>query len=145
MVFVVVWLICAVIGALIGQPKGRAGAGFVLGLVLGLIGVAITIFLPAAAPSGPDTGQSAVVAGNTRRCPWCAEPIQMSARVCKHCGRDAAVDGWDGPPAGTPEGWLPDPSRRYPDRWWDGNEWTQWTRDRPGGTRYEDRPYTSTQ
>ncbi len=23
-----------------------------------------------------------------RPCPWCAEPILIAARVCKHCGRD---------------------------------------------------------
>ena len=44
------------------------------------------------------------------------------------------------PDAGTPEGWLRDPSGRHPDRWWDGQRWTQWVRDREGGTRLEDRP-----
>jgi hypothetical protein len=39
-----------------------------------------------------------------------------------------------------PEGWLPDPSGRYPDRWWDGAQWTKWVRDKPGGTRSEDPP-----
>lgn len=23
-----------------------------------------------------------------RACPWCAEPILVAAKVCKHCGRD---------------------------------------------------------
>lgn len=44
------------------------------------------------------------------------------------------------PPPGTGEGWLTDPSGRYPDRWWDGTAWTQWVRDKPGGTRSEDPP-----
>jgi hypothetical protein len=39
-----------------------------------------------------------------------------------------------------PEGWLPDPSGRFPDRWWDGAQWTKWVRDMPGGTRSEDPP-----
>ena len=39
--FVVIWLICAVIGWAIGSSKGRAGAGLVLGLLLGIIGVII--------------------------------------------------------------------------------------------------------
>jgi len=25
-----------------------------------------------------------------RPCPWCAEPILVAARVCKHCGRDVS-------------------------------------------------------
>jgi hypothetical protein len=43
-------------------------------------------------------------------------------------------------PRGTPEGWLKDPSGRYPDRWWGGKQWTEWVRDKPGGTRSEDPP-----
>jgi hypothetical protein len=39
---------------------------------------------------------------------------------------------------GTEEGWYPDPSGRYPDRWWDGNAWADYTRDKPGGTRFDD-------
>jgi hypothetical protein len=40
--------------------------------------------------------------------------------------------------AGIPEGWYHDPLGRHPDRWWDGATWTQWVRDKPGGTRSED-------
>ena len=43
-------------------------------------------------------------------------------------------------PADLDEGWKPDPSRRFPDRYWDGSTWTRWTRDKPGGTRFEDAP-----
>lgn len=42
---------------------------------------------------------------------------------------------------GTEEGWYPDPSGRYPDRWWDGKQWSDYTRDKPGdqgGQRFED-------
>jgi hypothetical protein len=42
---------------------------------------------------------------------------------------------------GPKEDWYPDPSGRYPDRWFDGANWTQWVRDKPGGTRFEDPPY----
>lgn len=45
-------------------------------------------------------------------------------------------------PDGSPdEGWLPDPSKRHPDRYWDGSRWTHWVRDQEGGTRSEDDPY----
>jgi Protein of unknown function (DUF2510) len=76
----------------------------------------------------------------TRPCPYCAEQIQPAARVCRFCGRD--VDPVSAPaPA---EGWYPDPSGRHPDRWWNGAAWTQWVRDRPGGTRSDDpQPWTS--
>ena len=43
---VVIWIICALVGAVVGQSKGRGDAGFVLGLLLGLIGVLITALLP---------------------------------------------------------------------------------------------------
>lgn len=138
-------LICGVIGALIGQGKDRAVEGLLLGLFLGLIGVAITIFLSSATPetpARPAARQPTSPEATMRRCPWCIEPIQIAARVCKHCRQDVAISGWDVPPTGTPKGWFPDPSRRYPDRWWNGHEWTRWTRDRPGGTRFEDQPYT---
>lgn len=26
--------------------------------------------------------------GNTRACPWCAERIQVAAKICRFCGRD---------------------------------------------------------
>ena len=43
--FVVIWVVCGLLGAVIGQSKGRAGAGLALGLLLGLIGVLITALL----------------------------------------------------------------------------------------------------
>src|SRR5262249_48231469 len=42
--------------------------------------------------------------------------------------------------SGVPEQWLPDPSGRHPDRWWNGSEWTMWVRDKEGGTRDRDEP-----
>jgi Short C-terminal domain len=43
-------------------------------------------------------------------------------------------------PEDVTEGWQNDPSGRFPDRYWDGTAWTQWVRDKPGGTRFEDDP-----
>lgn len=28
-----------------------------------------------------------------KACPYCAEPIRVEARVCKHCGRNLAAKG----------------------------------------------------
>lgn len=77
-----------------------------------------------------------------RPCPWCAEPIQPAAKVCKHCGREVepVASALEMPTPGTAQNWLPDPSGRFPDRFWDGAAWTKWVRDKPGGTRSEDPP-----
>ena len=49
------------------------------------------------------------------------------------------------PPPNTYASWIADPSGRHPDRWWDGLQWTQWVRDKEGGTRSEDPPVPSTE
>lgn len=36
------------------------------------------------------------------------------------------------------EKWYPDPTGRYPDRWWDGSKWSRYVRDQLGGTKSED-------
>lgn len=120
-VVLVVWLICGLLGALIGSSKGRTGAGLILGGLLGIIGLIIVAVMK-------PTPEKAGIPVGGRKCQWCAEPIQMEAVVCKHCGRDVGAAG----------AWLQDPSERYPDRWWDGTQWTPWIRDKPGGTRGED-------
>lgn len=47
MTFLVIWLICAIVGGLIGNGKGRKVEGVVLGGLLGLIGILIIVLLPA--------------------------------------------------------------------------------------------------
>jgi hypothetical protein len=44
MVFLVIWIICAVIGWMIGSSKGRPKFGFTIGLLLGVLGVIIVAF-----------------------------------------------------------------------------------------------------
>jgi hypothetical protein len=149
-ILIVLWVLCAFIGMAIGSSKGRAGTGFILGLVLGLIGIVIIAVMsptPEVAAQQQLAVNSAVqrlgpAGGYTRPCPHCAEQIQPAAKVCRFCGRDVEpVPATLAPPApGTPEGWQPDPSGRHPDRYWDGNAWTIWVRDKPGGTRSEDPP-----
>ena len=111
----------------IGASKGRGFEGFLCGLLLSWVGVLIILLVK---PTAHAEGR--------RPCPYCSEMVLPTASVCPHCQRDIAP--LDAPPAGTGEGWLPDPSGRYPDRWWDGSTWTQWVRDAPGGTRSEDPP-----
>ena len=51
---VIIWVICATVGALIAQWKNRNRfEGFALGLVLGLIGIVIESLLPTELPSAP--------------------------------------------------------------------------------------------
>lgn len=82
-----------------------------------------------------------------RQCPHCAETIKSEAKVCRFCGHDVEPLGLTRAPEPLPqpedtgEAWKPDPSGRYPDRYFDGKQWTQWTRDKPGGTRFEDQPW----
>lgn len=143
-----VWLVCGFVGALVGSSKGKAGAGAVLGFLLGVIGlIIIAVMKPSPefeakkAQQAGGFAPSLGVPGTLRRCPSCAEDIQASANVCKHCGRDVTPVQFAPPPNGTAaQVWLADPSGRHPLRWWDGSQWTQWVGDKPGGTQSEDPP-----
>ncbi|HKY33352.1 MAG TPA: hypothetical protein VJV23_12505 [Candidatus Polarisedimenticolia bacterium] len=46
-----------------------------------------TLQARAGAP-GAQGASSAGPVGDTRACPWCAEPIKKAARVCRYCGRE---------------------------------------------------------
>ena len=96
-VFVIVWVVCALVGWAIGNSKGRGTAGFFLGLLLGVIGlIIIAVMRPtpeyaaqranaiarAPAVEPPQSSQA------LRACPWCAEPIQPAAKICRYCQRD---------------------------------------------------------
>ena len=139
------------VGLLIGQRKGRAGTGLLLGMFLGVIGWLIVAALKpidtkhSISSSRTTVRRPAAVANEDERrvrCPLCAEKILPEAVVCKHCGREIPPATLPSPPPGTPGGWLSDPSTRHPDRWWNGRAWTDWVRDKHGGTRYEDPPFT---
>ena len=68
-VFVLVWIVCALLGAIIGSRKGEAGSGFLIGLVFGPLGVLFAL----------------LSSGNRKPCPHCKEPIQKKAEICPHC------------------------------------------------------------
>lgn len=46
-------------------------------------------------------------------------------------------------PAGPPPGWYPDPVQRQSLRWWNGAQWSQETRPRPGNVQEAQPPYPS--
>jgi hypothetical protein len=145
LIVIIAWVFFGFIGAAIGSSKGLGGTGFILGLLLGPIGILIVAVMSPTPEA--QARRDAEVAGAThslggsmqlRPCPWCAEQIQPAAVVCRYCGRDVQPIA-----VATAEGWFRDPSGRHPDRWWDGSAWTQWVRDKPGGTRAEDPPLLS--
>lgn len=73
----IVVFVC-VIGGLIGVAAAKTrGFSPIFGFVLGFL---VPFLSPALFLLGKSTG--------TRPCPYCAEKVKVSARVCKHCGRD---------------------------------------------------------
>jgi len=69
MVYVLLWLSCAIIAAVIGNRKGEAGSGFLIGLLFGPFGVLFAL----------------LSSGNRKPCPHCKELIHKKAEVCPHC------------------------------------------------------------
>jgi len=96
--FVITWAVCALIGWAIGNSKGCPTAGFFLGLLLGLIGL-IIIAVMRLTPEYEAAQRADAIAHapaveplqssqQLRACPWCAEPIQPAAKICRYCQRD---------------------------------------------------------
>lgn len=85
MVYIIIWIISAVIAVIIGSSKGRAGLGLLLGLLLGFIGVLIIALVP---PNKENIEQTSLLDGTNRKCPYCAELIKRDAKICKHCGKE---------------------------------------------------------
>jgi hypothetical protein len=77
---IVVWVICAIVGALIGDKKGRsAGLWAVICLITGVFGILVVAVMPKQRTEEPTISQGRV------SCPACSELILPSAKVCKHC------------------------------------------------------------
>lgn len=97
--------ITGIIGIFIAQAKNRGGVeGFALGLLLGPFGLLIEVLLPTKpdkhgashlgqgfggvpAPGGPGYPVN-VDRRPLRPCPFCAEIIIASAKLCRYCQRD---------------------------------------------------------
>lgn len=88
----------AIAAAVAGAVKGRDGvAWFFYGLLIWPVALVHALALPPkgslakgslAKQAPPPQARPANSATATRPCPWCAEPIQPAARVCRFCGRD---------------------------------------------------------
>lgn len=64
------------VGLAIGAAKHRAGFGFLLGILLSVVGWIIVALMPS------------VETPPARVCPYCHGPLDATATVCCHCGRD---------------------------------------------------------
>jgi hypothetical protein len=86
---VIMWCLCALVGAVICRPKNREAEGAALGFVLGPIGVIVAILLQPKTPA--DAPDSAPVFHGARKynCPRCHRPLPNAPRgrgTCAHCG-----------------------------------------------------------
>lgn len=121
----IVWLICAAIGASLWRGKGGDGGdGFIVGLFFGPIGLLfLAILTPKAAMTQRET---------TRECPHCKEAMKRDASVCPHCQRDSQPWKWENGYwwARRDEQWLYLDERK--------NEWVRWK-------GFEEDPVTSSE
>ncbi|MEQ1904623.1 MAG: hypothetical protein ABL888_10585 [Pirellulaceae bacterium] len=69
-IYIIIWLLWAVVGAIIGNAKARPAAGAILGLLLGPIGWLLMM----------------VALDNRPKCPECGGRAVQGARKCIHCG-----------------------------------------------------------
>jgi hypothetical protein len=74
MVYIALWLGCALLGAMVGSRKGNPGIGFFLGLLFGPLGVLLTL-----------------LARGSHQCPHCKSDIDPKATTCPKCGKDCAT------------------------------------------------------
>jgi hypothetical protein len=85
LVFAALWIGCGIASVIVAQGKNVNGCGaFLLGIFLGPIGLAIVLILPAHKAENKSSNHD--LAQQTRKCPFCAEPIKREAIKCKHCG-----------------------------------------------------------
>lgn len=135
---ILIWAAFAFVGWKLGDAKGRPGLGIALGLLLGVFGLLIVALLPSAKPHYATDRWGARPAWQPPppppqpaqwvQCPSCGRTISGAVAVCGYCQGAVQPSALLPPPDGTPAGWLRDPSGRYADRYWDGERWTEWTR-----------------
>jgi Na+/H+-dicarboxylate symporter len=87
--FIIAWLIFAVLVGVYASSKGRSGFGFFLiaALLSPLIGFIIALVV---SPIGSKVEQNALEAGDMKKCPSCAELVKIEAKLCKHCRTELA-------------------------------------------------------
>ena len=85
--WMVIWLICAImVGAYAGQKGRNPLVAFLLAVLLSpLVGMLIVMLWQA--DTAP-TEQELLQLGEHKKCPACAELIRCEARKCRHCGTE---------------------------------------------------------
>jgi hypothetical protein len=97
------WIVMAIITAIVGSilwsannlapyaadPAAAARNVYIGALVfVACLGVTCALLIRRVSRGGREA--NALNSGKYRKCPHCAEIIRAEAKVCKHCGREAA-------------------------------------------------------
>lgn len=97
MEYLIVFILCGIAAGIIAANKGRSVAGWAfLGVLFGPIGVLLALVV---AKNQAAIDQRAIAAGESRKCPMCAEVVKREAVVCKHCGSPLSAIEQTPPPA----------------------------------------------
>lgn len=85
--FVILWVVLSAVAGSIAQGKGHSAAAYFFASVIfsPLVGI---ILAAAVRPDQKVLDQREIEHGRARRCPSCAELVQLAALKCKHCGAD---------------------------------------------------------
>lgn len=67
---------------------GSALIAFFVGLLFGPFGIIAAFFM--GSESAVEAGK--IAAGESKKCPRCAELVKTDAKVCKHCGNEFQIE-----------------------------------------------------
>ena len=90
--FIIIYIIFAVLVGVYASSKGRTGFGFFLiAMILDpIIGLIIALVI---SPVNKIVDQNALSTGEFKKCPRCAELVKAEASLCKHCGTELSETG----------------------------------------------------
>jgi len=82
-----VWIFFCIGTGFLAKSRGREPVGFALlaFVVSPLVACIVLLVMPV---NTHELDRVSVVAGSSRKCPFCAEVVKAEAAVCRFCGRD---------------------------------------------------------